>query len=233
MTPEAQTDSAFTGARVIDATQGIGGPFCGMWLADHGADVVKVEPPAGDRQRGTPAFHVLNRGKRSVRLDVETAGGRAALRRLIADADVFLYDWPPADARRLGFDEAPLAVAHPHLVCGYLPAYGSRGPYADLPPDEGLVQALAGVQQAQFRYETTPVYINLPVSGYAQGIVAANAVAASLLSRARTGAGDWFEVSGISALFAMETIAWIQGEAVVRLAGRSDPHGPIPTYRLS
>ncbi len=223
---------AFDGLRVIDATQGIGGPYTAMLLADHGADVIKVEPPGGDRQRGTPAFHVVNRGKRGVVLDLETAAGRADLRRLVAGADVFLYDWTPGEDARLGFEPEALRAAQPRLIVGYLPAYGSRGPHADLPPDEALVQAVSAANDAQYRYDEPPVFLNLPLAGYAQAIVASNAVAATLYARARGGRGDSFEVSGVSAIFAMQTIAYLEGDAVMRRSGRVDPHGPIPTYRL-
>ena len=228
----SNSEGAFAGVRVVDATQGVGGPYAAMHLADHGADVVKVEPPAGDPARGTPAFHVLNRGKRSIALDLETEDGRDRLHRLVADADVFLYDWPPGRDARLGFEAASLRAAHPRLVVGYLPAYGSRGPHADLPPDELLVQAVSGVCEAQFRHDPPPVFINIPISGYAQGIVAANAVAASLYARARTGQGDRFEVSAVAAIFAMQTGSYVLAESVQRMAGARDPHGPLPTYRL-
>ena len=221
-----------TGVRIVDFTQGVGGPFASMLLGDYGADVLKIEPPGGDRLRSEPAFHVLNRGKQSIVLDLKTQAGRDDLRALLDDADIFLHDWQPGEDERLGFDAGALHAANPRLIIGYLPAYGSRGPHADLPADEGMVQALSGVQDAQYRYEDPPVFVNLPVAGYAQGIVAANAAIATLYARARTGRGDRFEASGISALFFMETIAYLRGENVMRLAGHADPRGPIPTYRL-
>ena len=223
---------ALDGMRVIEATQGVGGPFAAMMLSDMGAAVTKVEPPAGDGMRGTPAFHVLNRGKQSIALDLETVAGREHLRGLLATADVFLHDWMPGEAERRGFDAASLHAMNPRLVIGHLPAYGTRGPYADLPYDEGMMQAIAGVQDAQYRCEDPPVFVNLPVAGYAQGIMAANATVATLLARARSGLGDAFEISGVAALFVMETIAYLRGPGVMRLAGHADPRGPIPTYRL-
>ncbi len=220
------------GVRVVDVTQGIGGPFASMLLGDYGAEVLKIEPPPGDRLRGAPAFHVLNRGKQSIVLDVASDDGRGGLRAMLDDADIFLHDWRPGEDERLGFAPDALHATNPRLIIGYLPAYGSRGPHADLPADEGMVQALSGIQDAQYRYEEPPVFVNLPVAGYAQGIIAANAAVATLYARAKTGRGDRFEVSGISALFFMETIAFLRGENVMRLAGQADPRGPIPTYRL-
>ncbi len=218
--------------RIVDVTQGVGGPFASMLLSDMGAHVTKLEPPDGDRLRDRPAFHVLNRGKRRLMLDLETEAGRHELGELLAGADVLLHDLLPGEAERLGLTAPVLHARDPQLIIGWLPPYGARGPYAALPADEGLAQALSGVQDAQYRYDDPPVFVNLPVSGYAQGILAANAVVASLFARGRTGLGDQFELSAHAALLFMETIAFLRGENVMRLAGHADPRGPIPTYRL-
>lgn len=223
---------ALHGVRVIECAQGIGGPMLAMLLAEQGADVIKIEPAAGDALRGTAAFHVLNRSKRGVTLDIDAPSGADALRSLLATADVFLYDWPPGHDAARGLDAAALRAINSRLIVGYLPAYGSRGRWAHLPPDEALVQAVAGLSDAQYRYDPRPVYINIPVTGYAQAVVGAGMVAATLYARARSGRGDRFELSAVGAAFAMETIAWLRAEGVIRLAGQQDPKGPIPTYRL-
>ncbi len=222
----------FSGVRVIDATSNVGGPMVGWLLAEQGADVIKIEAPSGDPLRGQPAFHVLNRSKRSAVLDLTTGEDCVVLLGLLDDADVFLYDWAPGEDARLGFDAATLAARNPRLVTAYLPAYGSRGRWAHLPPDEALVQAVSAVCDAQYRYEPQPVLVNMPVAGYGQGIVGALAVAASLYARTQSQQGDRFELSQIAATFAMETIAWLRAPDVMRLAGQKDPRGPIPTYRL-
>src|SRR4051794_37851320 len=121
--------SAFAGVRVIDANARVGGAYCAMILADHGAEVIKLELPESDPARGTPAFHVLNRGKQSIALDLRSETGSQALRKLAADADVFLYGWRPGDPDMAALDEAALRAANPSLVVGHLPAYGSKGPY--------------------------------------------------------------------------------------------------------
>ncbi|HET6615167.1 MAG TPA: CoA transferase, partial [Dehalococcoidia bacterium] len=224
--------SSLEGIRIIDATSETGGALASMLLADHGADVIKVEPPSGTPMRAEPRFHVLNRSKRSVTLDVETEAGREKLRPLIASADVFLYDWAPGRAEALGFDAAALRALNPTLIAGYLPSYGSKGPWAHLPPDEALVQAVSALSDAQYRYDPPPVYITIPVAGYAHAVIAAVAITASLYARSQSGAGDRFELSAFAATFGMETIAWLRAEGVTRLAGQQDPRGPIPTYRL-
>jgi crotonobetainyl-CoA:carnitine CoA-transferase CaiB-like acyl-CoA transferase len=230
--PPHQAPPALDGVLIVDATEGVGGPYAAMLLADQGAEVIKVEPPGGDRLRGAPAFHVLNRGKRSVVLAPDAEDDRIALRRLLSTADVFLHDWSPGRDQALGLDRESLRGLNPRLVTGYLPAYGSRGPYANLPPNEGLIQAVSGVCHAQWRYDERPVFLNIPISGYAQGIIGAAAVAATLYARSRGGRGDWFELSGVAALFAMETAAYLRGPDILRMAGRADPRSPFPTYRL-
>ena len=223
---------ALEGLRIIEACEGVGGPFAAMLLAEQGAGVIKVEPPRGDRLRGQPAFHVLNRSKRAVTLDLDTEQGRDRLRALLAGADAFIYDWQPGVDAQRGFDAEALRAINPRLVAGYLPAYGSRGRWRDLPPDEALMQAVAGLCEAQYRYDPQPVFINIPVAGYAQAIVAAVAVASSLYARARGAAADRFEVSGAGATFAFETVAYMRGSGTVWRSGQQDPRGPIPTYRL-
>jgi crotonobetainyl-CoA:carnitine CoA-transferase CaiB-like acyl-CoA transferase len=228
--PDAR--GALDGVRVIDVTHGVGGPMLAMLLAEQGADVVKVEPPGGDPFRSEPAFHVLNRSKRGVTLDLQSDAGRRALRSLLATADVFLQDWAPGLDAATGFGANELHGVNPRLVIGYLPAYGSRGPWAHLPVEEALVQAVAGLSDAQYRYDPRPVYINIPIGGYAQAVIGAVMVAATLYARDHRGRGDRFELSAVAATFAMETIAWLRAEGVLRLAGQQDPKGPIPTYRL-
>ncbi len=95
---------ALHGIRIVDFTQGTAGPYAGMLLAEQGADVVKVEPPPGDRARGTPAFHVLNRSKRSIVLDLTRPADQASAQELASAADVVLVDVLPEEAERLGID---------------------------------------------------------------------------------------------------------------------------------
>ena len=221
---------ALHGIRVIDATSQIGGAYAALLLAEQGADVVKLEPPSGDAMRGSAAFHVLNRSKRGVVLDLSTAVGRADFDRLVATVDVLLHDSRPSDPEPIDADA--LRAANPSLIVGYLPAYGSRGPHADLPPDELLIQAVSGIADAQFRNEPSPVYVNLPIASYAHGIAAAGAVTASLYAREQSDRGDVFEVSAVAAVFAIQTGAYINAANIQRMAGRAGPRGAIPTYRL-
>jgi crotonobetainyl-CoA:carnitine CoA-transferase CaiB-like acyl-CoA transferase len=227
---------AFDGIRVIDFTQGRAGPYAGMLLAEQGADVIKVEPPAGDRARGTPAFHVLNRSKRGIVLDLTRREGRARARDLAAAADVLLVDQLPEHAKRQGIDYARLSRENPGLVYCSMPPYGSRGPLATLEPDDTLVAAVTGVLGLQWSYCESPVFLVVPIVAYATGVLAALAVAATLFDRARSGHGDHIEVSGLGGAFALQTSAYLVPLGaldVIRLSARKGtPRGPWPTYRV-
>ena len=119
---------AFRGVRVLDFTQGIAGPYAAMLLAEQGADVIKVEPPAGDRIRGKPAFHVLNRSKRGIVLDLESDDGRAKALELASGADVVLVDALADALEQRSIDYATVSGRNPSVVYCNLPLYGSEGP---------------------------------------------------------------------------------------------------------
>ena len=227
---------AFDGIRVIDFTQGRAGPYAGMLLAEQGADVIKVEPPAGDRARGTPAFHVLNRSKRGVVLDLRRREGRAGAQELAAAADVVLIDQLPEQAERQGIGYARLTQENPGLVYCSMPPFGSKGPHATLEPDDTLVAAVTGVLGLQWSYCESPVFLVVPIVAYATGVLAALAVAATLFDRARSGHGDHVEVSGLGGAFALQTSAYLVPLGaldVIRLSARKGtPRGPWPTYRV-
>jgi len=226
---------AFHDMRVIDFTQGIAGPYAAMLLAEQGADVIKVEPPTGDRMRGKPAFFVMNRSKRGIVLDLDSDGGRAKALELASGADVLLVDELASALERKGIDYATVASRNPSVVYCHMPLYGSRGPNADLSPDDDLLAAVSGVFGLQWSYREAPVYLVVPVASYATGVLAASAVAATLFDRARTGRGDRIEVSGLGGAFALETTTYIVPLAamdIIRLAGPGDPKGPFPTYRV-
>lgn len=223
---------ALHGLRVIEACEGVGGPYAAMLLAEQGADVVKVEPTRGDHLRGEPAFHVLNRSKRAVALDLDTNAGRDALASMLRECDLFLYDWAAGRAETLGFDADRLRAINPNLIAGWLPAYGSCFDDPALPAEEALVQALSGACDAQHRDEPRPVFVSTPVAGYAQAIVGAIASAASAYATARGAPADHFEVNAIAAIFAFETVSFMMSPVVPARPGTSSPRGAIPSYRL-
>jgi CoA:oxalate CoA-transferase len=200
------TTAPLAGVRVVDASNFLSGPFAAMMLADVGADVIKVEPPGGDpyRRVGRPAtaigplFANVNRGKQSVVLDLKSEGGRAELRTLLDAADVFLTNWRPDVAARLGIADEELARSNPRLVRVYLTGHGTSGPLADVPTYDSIIQARSGLTLAQSR-DGRPVFTpGYPVDKVSAAFTA-QAVLAALLQREHTGEGQRVELSMLDA----------------------------------
>jgi crotonobetainyl-CoA:carnitine CoA-transferase CaiB-like acyl-CoA transferase len=221
----------FADLRIVDFTQGIGGPLATMLFADLGADVLKVEPPEGDRANREPGYLCWNRNKRITTLDLGTYDGLREARRLVAAADVAVFDGLPGELERLGLDATTCLAANPRLVHAWLPPYGSEGRWSQLPPDELLLMALSGVAALQYSFEDQPIALVTPQVGYAQGTIAANGIAAALWERNRSGLGQALTVSGLHAVASVESGGAINAEGMVRLGGRSS-RGGVPHYRL-
>ena len=199
--------SPLQGIRVIETATFISGPFAGLMLSDLGAEVVKVEPPSGDpgwrfglKHEGLSAMGLnVNRGKQSRRLDLKSEAGREELLRLLEEADVFLHNWRPGVAERLGLDGPTLCERFPRLVYVSVNGYGADGPRAGGPVFDGLLQVSSGLAA----YEGTPGRPRLPRSYLADKVAAAfvaQGVLAGLLSRATTGRGGPHEVSMLDAM---------------------------------
>src|SRR4051812_41129436 len=196
--------SALDGIRVIEVTQGIAGPYTGMLLAEQGAEVIKVEPPPGDKARGTPGFHVWNRSKRSVIADPATNEGRAFIHRLASTADVALIDCQPGDETTLGVSYETLAQNNPRLIYCHLPAFGSKGPHARRFADDTLVAAASGLLGSQWSHRDGGVYVVIPIASYGAAFVASSAITAALFEREHSQKGQKLEVSWLAGAFAMQ-----------------------------
>src|SRR5262245_23725623 len=225
--------SALDGIRIIELTQGTAGPYTGMLLAEQGAEVIKVEPPQGDKARGTPGFHVWNRSKRSVIADPATDEGRAFIHRLTSTADVVLIDAQPSDETTLGLSYETLSQNNPQLIYCHLPAFGSKGPHARRFADDTLVAAVSGLLGSQWSHRDSGVYLVIPIASYGAALVASSAITAALFERARSNAGQKLEVSWLAGAFAMQTGTILYHPDMLRLfSSRMNPLGPIPVYRL-
>ncbi len=151
---ESDAKGPLSGVRVVDLTQFVLGPYATQTLGDLGADVIKVEEPAGDRQRGNgkapssrtmgPVFVALNRNKRSVALDLKTEPGRRALRRLVRTADIFIHNMRPEAVGRLGFSYEAVAALKPDIVYVEAMGYAPEGPYAGRQAFDDLIQSASG-----------------------------------------------------------------------------------------
>ncbi|MGD0289222.1 MAG: CoA transferase [Candidatus Binataceae bacterium] len=205
------------GIRVIDLTQGLCGPFCTMQLGDAGAEVIKIEPPAGDfaRRMGPPfvgdesaVFLSLNRNKKSVVLDLETSLGRQATALLACDADVIVEDLGPGAAEKLGLGYAQLHGANNKLVCCSITPFGENGPLRDRPGSELVVQAMAEYTASLGRIGDPPIRVGADIASLNTGIFAAQAILAALFDRLRTGEGQRVAVSEFGSLLHLRGIMW-------------------------
>jgi crotonobetainyl-CoA:carnitine CoA-transferase CaiB-like acyl-CoA transferase len=201
------------GIRVVDLSTIVAGPMATQIMADQGAEVIKVEaPPVGDGTRHLgpcrngygAAFHIYNRGKRSVMLDLKTPGGMAVLRKLIASADVLLHNYRPKVTARLGIDYASLREAHPELVYVAISGFGEHGPLADRPAFDHIMQCYTGFAAAQATQDSggEPALLGNIVCDKLTALTASQAVTAALFARARGDGGQEVKLSMLGAAIA-------------------------------
>jgi crotonobetainyl-CoA:carnitine CoA-transferase CaiB-like acyl-CoA transferase len=215
-----------SGIRVVDLSQFLPGPMLTGMMADQGARVVKVEPPAGDPARAMGPFEAghgiwfrnLNRGKSSVALDLKSEAGKAALWALIADADVLVEGFRPGVMARLGFGYETVAARHPGIVYCSISAFGQSGPMADHSAHDMGVQAEAGQLSLNDGPDGTPVVPGVPAADMAAGLTGLAAVLMALIGRARTGRGDYIDISMLASL-----APWSVHVAGAALAGGPPP----------
>jgi crotonobetainyl-CoA:carnitine CoA-transferase CaiB-like acyl-CoA transferase len=217
------------GVRVIELASVVLGPWACQVLGDLGADVVKVEPPAGDSNRRVgPArsplmgalFLACNRNKRSVVLDAKQPLGREALLRLIAGADVLVHNLRPASLARLGLQYRALAALNPRLIfCGTY-GYGARGPYADRPAYDDSVQAASGVAGLAERLGGEPAFVPTIMADKTTALAVVGAVTAALYARERTGQGQEVEVPMFETMVAYLMVEHLYGATFDPPAGR-------------
>jgi crotonobetainyl-CoA:carnitine CoA-transferase CaiB-like acyl-CoA transferase len=201
---ESSVHGALHGIRVLDLTTVLMGPSATQMLGDLGADVIKVEPPAGDtgryvgaaRHRGMAGgFLQNNRNKRSIVLDLKNPDGHAALLRLAARADVLIYNVRPQAMNRLGLSYDDVRAVRPDIVYVGMFGYGQTGPYGGRPAYDDLIQAVTGMPSLMAVIgDGVPRYLPVLIADRATGQAGVNAVLAALLSRSRTGRGQAIEI---------------------------------------
>ncbi len=193
---------------VLDLTWGIGGPLGGMLLADNGADVIKVEPPGGDPFRFIPAYHVWNRGKRSIVLNLKEEAGRAQLLDLCARADILLESFQPGTAERLGIGYEALHASYPRLIYASISGYGQDSARRDQPGYEPLVAAWLGLTSEQQGYRPGPRFSAFPIASYGAAFLMLTGVLGALHARKTTGAGQRIDASMVDGVFSLATMNW-------------------------
>ena len=200
------------GFKIIDLTSMISGPLSTMILADQGADVIKVENPrGGDFTRGafnqrsglSASFLNNNRNKRSVALNLKDERGLAVLKRLTVGADVFVQNFRPGVAERMGIGEAVIRAVVPSIVYVSISGFGPRGPYAEKPTYDPLVQALSGLTTIQGGGDDQrPRLVRTILPDKLTGVTASQAITAALLARERSGQGQHVELSMLDSVVA-------------------------------
>lgn len=209
-----------SGIKVVDLSVFLPGPALTMMMADQGAEVWKVESPGGDPSREMAPFEAgqsvwfrsLNRGKRSVVLDLKTEAGKARLWELLGTADVFVEGFRPGVMQRLGFDYETIAARYPGIVYCSISAFGQHGELAHHPAHDLAVQALAGFLSVNDGPDGMPVVPGVPSADVAAGLTALSAVLMALLGKARTGRGDYIDCAMFDSL--LPWCAHIAGDAL-------------------
>ena len=209
-----QMRGVLSGIRVIEQGTFITGPCAGMMLADLGADVIKVESPEGDPYRSyqgdhySPHFQAYNRNKRSIALDLKVAAERTLFDGLLGEADIFIQNFRPGTAARLGAGAERLLAINPRLIYASISGFGSSGPYAERPSYDSVAQALSGFLSVVVD-SSRPRFLGPALADAITGIYAAYGVLGALVQRGRTGEGCLVEVSMLEAMahFAVEPFA--------------------------
>src|SRR3989449_1786395 len=193
------------GLRVIDLTQDFAGPFCTMILSDLGAEVIKIEKPGtGDETRawGPPFvngisyyFLSLNRGKKSVVLDLKTREGQGIIRKLVVDADIFVESSRPGQMARFNLEYPKLRKINKALVYASISSFGQTGPYRDRLGYDLIAFAMSGIMASTGEPGRTPIRMSVPVADLAAGHYASTAILAALSRRLVTGEGDYIDLS--------------------------------------
>ena len=187
------------GIRVLEFTQIIAGPFACQHLADMGADVIKFEPIEGEPWRllqelvpkESRVYASLNRGKRSIALDMNRSESRDAIHRMAKDADVVVINYRPGVAEKLGIDYDTLSAINPKIIYCENTAFGRKGPLAKRGGYDIVVQGLTGLMAGESKMEgAVPTYIYPAIADYATGIQMSNSICAALFHRERSGEGQ-------------------------------------------
>src|SRR3984893_18232623 len=235
------------GVRVLDLTGVVSGPFATMFLADQGADVLKIEPIGGDITRRSRAtidkagefsalFISSNRGKRSLAIDMKTPTGREVLSRLVGQADVLVQNFRPGTMERLGFGADELRQRHPRLIYVSISGVGETGPYVKKRVYDPIIQGLSGFADIQSQPVTNrPQMIRTIVCDKTTAVFTAQAVSSALYAREKTGRGDHIQVAMLDTMI---SYLWPEGMMQYTVVGAettaADPNDrPDLVFRTS
>jgi crotonobetainyl-CoA:carnitine CoA-transferase CaiB-like acyl-CoA transferase len=237
----ARSPGALSGVKVIDLTRVLGGPYCTMILSDHGAEVIKIEPPQGDEVRDWgPPFHDgdasyfigINRNKRSLALDIGKPEGKAVLLRLLQGADVLIENFKPGAMEKWGLGyEADLEPRFPGLIHCRISGFGGDGPLGGLPGYDAILQAMTGLMSVNGDASTGPMRLGTAMVDMGTGLYSAIGILMALQERARSGRGQYLDMTlydcGMALLHPQAANYFLNGK---RPTGTGNPHPNLVPY---
>ncbi len=230
-------DLAFSGLKVLDFSQGVAGPHCGMLLAQHGADVVKLEPLDGDWGRRIGKEHgdncaygvAFNRGKRSLALNLKDPEGLAIAKRLAKEADVILENYRPGVLKKFGLDYPSVTQDNPSVVYLSITGFGQTGPKAKLPATDSVMQAFSGLMSVNRESNGMPMRVGMLAIDVSTGLYAFQAVAPAIYRRAMQGKGKHITTSLMESVGAFQAAKMIEFE--LEGAEVQSPGVPVGTFK--
>lgn len=237
---------ALAGVRVIDASRVLGGPFCGQILGDHGADVIKVEPPMGDETRGwgppfvgdaASYFIGVNRNKRDVPIDMREPLGQELLLRLLEDADVFVENFKIGTLDKWGMSDAELRKRFPRLIHCRISGFGADGPYGGQPGYDAAVQAMTGLMSVNGEPQGQALRMGVPIIDMVTGMNGVIGILLALQERNRSGEGQFVEAtlydSGVSMLHPQLPNYYLNNKVPERSGNRHPNICPYDAFETS
>ncbi|WP_274631366.1 CaiB/BaiF CoA transferase family protein [Arvimicrobium flavum] len=240
---ETASRGALQGLRIIDVSRVLGAPYCTQILADHGADVIKIEPPQGDETRGwgppflgdaASYFLGLNRNKKGMAVDFSKPAGRELLLTMLESADVFVENFKVGTLEKWGMGEASLRERFPRLIHCRVSGFGADGPYGGRPGYDAAIQALSGIMSVNGEKGGDALRVGLPVVDMVTGLNAAIGVLLALAEREKSGKGQFVEAAlydcGVSLLHPHLPNFYLNGK-VAKTSGNAHPNiSPYDTY---
>ncbi|MEW6168700.1 MAG: CaiB/BaiF CoA-transferase family protein [Pseudomonadota bacterium] len=228
---------ALRGLKVLDLSRVLGGPYCTQILSDHGADVIKVEPPGGDETRtwgppfvgGTASYFIgVNRNKRGLALDLSRAEGREIVLRLLAEADVLVENFKTGTLERWGLGyEQVLRARFPRLIHCRISGFGADGPLGGAPGYDAVAQAMSGLMSVNGDPASGPTRIGIPIVDLASGLNAVIGILLALAERQRSGAGQFIDISLFDTAVGLlhpHAANWFVSGQLPRLVGSGHPN---------
>ena len=228
----------YSGLRVLDISQGIAGPYCGMHLARNGADVIKVEPPGAGcwsrllgKHTGDQTAHsvIVNRAKRSLAVDLKTAEGVAIVQKLAAGCDVLIQNYRVGKIDKFKLDYASVQKTNPNIIYLSITGFGATGPLADQPATDSVMQAFTGLMSINRDVNGAPQRIEMLAIDFSTGLYAFQAVAAALYRKAMKGRGAHIETSLLECALALQEGAMMEQHLQ---GGAAEPIGmPVGMFK--